>query len=343
MDTILELLTIAGGFIVGLWPVMFVVLLFGIFRRRDGFGTMLRVSIKSLVITWVLIAVLRAVYRYMELETFQLIPEPDNARTFMFVGLFLLPLALAIVLEEARKRRVIKSIADMQLLSPSEFENLVARTYRDQGHTVEVVGATGDHGIDLVVHTKKGETWLVQCKRYRGKVGEPVVRDFYGVLRASNADAGALVTTGMITPQARLWAEGKPIFLYDGRAFLKIIESTRLRRVLPEEVKKPAATAPAKPGLFSNVFKPAADVAAAAAPAAAAPAVATPTAVNVYQPPMETEYEDKTPFSVEANIPDCPVCGIQMILKTTPRFLLKAKKEYICVNAPECEETFAAN
>jgi hypothetical protein len=31
-----------------------------------------------------------------------------------------------------------------------------------------------------------------------------------------------------------------------------------------------------------------------------------------------------------------------MILKTTPRFLLKAKKTYICVNAPECEESFPA-
>ena len=335
MDTILELLTIAGSFIVGIWPVMFVVLLFGIFKRRDGFGTMLRLSIKSLVVTWVLFAVLRSVYHFLVMDTFHLIPEPENSRYFLFVGLFLLPLALAIVLEEARKRRVIKSIEDMQILSPSEFEKLVAKTYRDQGHTVEEVGATGDHGIDLVVHTKKGETWLVQCKKYRGKVGEPVVRDFYGVLRASNADAGALVTTGLITPQARLWAEGKPIFLYDGRAFLKIIESTRLRKALPEEMKKPVVEATARPHLFNTGFKPVTEAAAAVA----APAVV----VRSYELPVEPELEDKTPFTADANIPDCPVCGTQMILKTTPRFLLKPRKTYICVNAPECEETFPAD
>lgn len=334
MDTILELLTIAGGFIVGFWPVMFVVLLFGIFKRRDGFGTMLRLSIKSLVVTWVLFAVLRAVYHFLEMDTFHLIPEPENSRYFLIVGLFLLPLAFAIVLEEARKRRVIKSIEDMLLLSPSEFEKLVAKTYRAQGHTVEEVGATGDHGIDLVVHTNKGETWLVQCKKYRGKLGEPVVRDFYGVLRASNAEAGAIVTTGLITPQARLWAEGKPIFLYDGRAFLKIIESTRLRNALPQDIKKPEVEAPARRRLFNTAFKPVTEAAAAvAAPAAGA---------HSYQLPVEPEIEDKTPFSSEANIPDCPVCGTQMILKTTPRFLLKAKKTYICVNAPECEESFPA-
>ena len=68
MDTILELLTTAGRFLVGTWPVMFVVLLFGIFKRRDGFGTMLRLSIKSLVVTWVLFAVLRAVFHYLEIK-----------------------------------------------------------------------------------------------------------------------------------------------------------------------------------------------------------------------------------------------------------------------------------
>jgi len=336
METILELLTTAGRFLVGLWPVMFVVLLFGIFKRRDGFGTMLRLSIKSLVVAWVFFAVLRVVFNYFQMDTFQLIHEPHNSKYFLIVGLFLLPLALAIVFEETRKRRTIKSIADMQLLSPSEFEKLVAKTYREQGHSVEVVGATGDHGIDLIVHTNKGETWLVQCKKYRGKVGEPVVRDFYGVLRASNAEAGAIVTTGLITPQARLWAEGKPIFLYDGRAFLKIIETTRLRRVLPLDVRKPEVEVPAKPGLFASAFKPAA---AGAAAAVAAPA----TLAGTIDLPEEPEVQDKTPFSAESNIPDCPVCGTRMILKTTPRLLLKPKKAYICVNAPECEETFPAD
>jgi HJR/Mrr/RecB family endonuclease len=331
METILELLTTAGRFLVGMWPVMFVVLLFGIFKRRDGFGTMIRLSIKSLVIAWVFFAVLRVVFNYFHMDTLQLIQEPENTRYFLIVGLFLLPLALAIVFEEARKRRTIKSIEDMQLLSPSEFEKLVAKTYREQGHSVEIVGATGDHGIDLVVHTNKGETWLVQCKKYRGKVGEPVVRDFYGVLRASNADAGAIVTTGLITPQARLWAEGKPIFLYDGRAFLKIIESTRLRRVLPQEVRKPEPATPARQGWFGTALKTASATASVAAPM---------TLTGMVEHSAEMEPQDKTPFSKEANIPDCPVCGTSMILKTTPRFLLKPKKTYICVNAPECEETF---
>ncbi|NTW09263.1 MAG: restriction endonuclease, partial [Anaerolineaceae bacterium] len=301
MDTILELLITAGRFLAGIWPVMIVVVLFGIAKRRDGFKTMLRTSIKSLVVTWVFFAILRAVFSYLEMETFQLLPEPADTRYFLFVGLFLMPLALAIALEEHRKHQMIKSIDDMNLLSPSEFEKLVAKTYRDQGNRVEEVGSTGDHGIDLIVHTRKGETVLVQCKKYKGKVGEPIVRDFYGVLRASEADAGALVTTGLITPQARLWAEGKPIYLYDGRAFLKVIESTRYRRILPDEAVKEDSKPSAKPEAIRPNLQP-----------ATASASAAHSSSAIIRPGRYTEegsLPDKTPFMDLSNTPDCPACG----------------------------------
>jgi len=334
MDTILELLTTAGKFLVGLWPVMFIGLLFGIAKRRDGFSTMLRTSIKSLVILWVFFAVLRAVFYFLKMETFQLIPEPANSQYFLLIGIFLLPFAFAIVLEEQRKHHVIKSIDDMQILSPSEFEKLVAKTYRDQGNRVEEVGSTGDHGIDLIVHTRKGETVLVQCKKYRGKVGEPVVRDFYGVLRASNADAGAIVTTGLITPQARLWAEGKPIFLYDGRAFLKVIEATRFRRSLPDEALKEEEPE-SKPQTIRPTLQP------AAVPAPAAHSAVVFSRQDVYSD--EVTLADKAPFMNLTAEPDCPVCGTPMILKTTHRPFLKPRKTFICSNAPECKETFPAD
>lgn len=334
MDTILDLLTTAGRFLAGIWPVMFVVVLFGIAKRRDGFKTMLRTSIKSLVVTWVFFAILRAVFHYLELETFQLLPQPEDTRYFLIVGLFLLPLALAIALEEHRKHQMIKSIDDMQLLSPSEFEKLVAKTYRDQGNRVEEVGSTGDHGIDLIVHTRKGETVLVQCKKYKGKVGEPVVRDFYGVLRASEADSGAIITTGLITPQARLWAEGKPIYLYDGRAFLKVIESTRYRRIVPNEAVKEDVKPAAKP----EAIRPNLQTATASASAAHSTVVVT----RPIEYTEEATLPDKTPFMDLSNTPDCPACGTPMILKTRPG-LFKSRKVYICSNAPDCKETFPAD
>lgn len=347
MDTILELLTTVGRFAVGLWPVMFIALLIGIFKRRKGFGTMLRASAKALIISWALFAVLRSVFHFLNMETFVLIPEPANSRLFLIVGLLLLPLVVAIVLEERRRHFIIKSIEDMQALSPSEFEHLVADTYRDQGHQVEVVGASGDHGIDLIVRTRRGDIWIVQCKKYRGKVGEPVVRDFYGTLRASHASAGAIVTSGYITDQARLWAEGKPIYLYDGQEFLKIIESTRYRRNLPlkarDKLREVAAattgtTAPAVVGAaavpvvnpFKNVIQPAVESVYASRTASSEP---------VSDAAYEAELPDKTPFMDLSNVPDCPVCGIPMVVHTVKVFPFRTKKEYICANAPACSET----
>lgn len=322
MNTFLELLITVGRFLVGLWPLMFLAVLVGVLKRRKGFGAALRASIKGLMLAWAFFALLNMIFFIFKMDTFHLIPEKMNNIYFLCVGLILLPLEFAIVLEERHKKIDAQTIEEMRALSPSEFETLVAETYRAQGHRVEVVGATGDHGIDLVIQTRKGETWLVQCKKYRGKVGEPVIRDFYGALRAANADAGAVVTTGTITAAARLWAEGKPLFLYDGEEFLKIIQTTRIRKTLPVEAKKKQ--------VIHNVFAPAAVL----QPAYAAASSSASLESEPYPP------QDKRPFMNLSDVPDCPACGLPMILHTQKRFLFKPSQIYICQNAPSCDETF---
>ncbi|PKN87220.1 MAG: hypothetical protein CVU45_08065, partial [Chloroflexi bacterium HGW-Chloroflexi-7] len=238
MNTFLELLITVGRFAVGLWPLMFLAVLFGVVKRRKGFGAVLRTSVNALMLSWAFFALLNLAFYFFKLDTFHLLPRDVNMKYFLSVGLILLPFVVAIVLEQRHKRINAETLEELKALSPSDFEKLVAETYRAQGHKVDIVGATGDHGIDLVVKTRKGETWIVQCKKYRGKVGEPVIRDFYGALRASDADAGAVITTGLITAQARLWADGKPIFLYDGDEFLDVMKTTRIRKSLPVEAKK---------------------------------------------------------------------------------------------------------
>jgi hypothetical protein len=238
MKTVVDLLIFAGRFLAGLWPLMLLSLFIGIIKRNKVFGISFRLVIKWLLISWGIFAMLHLVFILLTMDTFELIPEPANSQAFLIGGLVLIPFAFAMVLESRQNHLTADSIAEMRSLSPSEFETLVANTYRAQGHSVEIVGGTGDHGIDLVVHSRTNEIWFIQCKRYKGKIGEPVVRDFYGALRAANADCGAIITTGEITQKARLWAEGKPIRLYDGAQFLKIVTSTRARAAaLAEEDK----------------------------------------------------------------------------------------------------------
>lgn len=320
MNTFIELLTTAARFVVGLWPLMFVLLIVGIIKRRSGFGVMLRTSIKALIAAWLFFAILHLVFFFIKMDTFHLLPEAIDQKLFLLSGLLLFPFVVSIFLEERKRKIKADTIEQMRALTPEDFEKLVADTYHAQGHKVEIVGTTGDHGIDLVVNTRRGETWLVQCKKYRGKVGEPIVRDFYGALRAADADAGAIVTTGTFTEQARLWAEGKPLHLYDGEEFLKIMQTTNIKRSLPPEVrKKPAAAAPAP--VLQPVFA-----------AAFAHEVAS-AGVETY------EGQDKHPFSDINQAPECPACGVPMVLHTEKRFLQKPKQYYICPNAPSCTET----
>ncbi len=127
-------------------------------------------------------------------------------------------------------------LSTMQRMEPVEFEEFVATLFRGMGYRVERTRASGDEGIDLRLRRGR-RTAIVQCKRYRGPVGQPVVRDLYGTMLHVGADEAYLVTTGHITRAARRWAQGKPIHLVDG---VRLVEWARTRRLRHD---RPAALA----------------------------------------------------------------------------------------------------
>jgi HJR/Mrr/RecB family endonuclease len=123
----------------------------------------------------------------------------------------------------------VRTIAEMLALEPPEFENWVAMLFQLIGYKVKNTREVADHGIDLVVSDGRVRYGLVQCKRYRGTVGEPIVRDLYGTLTHEKADFGWLVTTGGISKQARTWAMagGKPLELWDGQKLVEMAQRYR--------------------------------------------------------------------------------------------------------------------
>ena len=163
--------------------------------------------------------------RFVEPLPSIIIPEPLNAYLFFLVGLVLFGWSFVTILRE--KRFIHKTVdtarkpQDLLDVSPSQFEQMVVELYSLRGYQAKRTGQTGDHGVNVIVQTPKGEKWIVQCKRWRGAVGEPVIRDFYGVLHHEKADKGILITTGTFTPQAYEWARGKPLSLVDGKHFLE--------------------------------------------------------------------------------------------------------------------------
>lgn len=110
-------------------------------------------------------------------------------------------------------------MSDINDLSGIEFEHLCRELLVHMGLRVEMTKESGDGGIDLYARCDKpvfSGTYLVQCKRYAGSVGEPVVRDLYGVVTAERANKGILITSGTFTNSATEFAHGKNLELIDG-------------------------------------------------------------------------------------------------------------------------------
>lgn len=118
----------------------------------------------------------------------------------------------------------VRTLAEMLALDPAEFEIWVGMMFRLNGYRVRNTQYSGDHGVDIEVSKPPVNTGLVQCKRYRGTVGERVVRELYGTMIHERGDRAWLTTTGGISRQAREWAAGKPIELWDGQ---RLVEEAR--------------------------------------------------------------------------------------------------------------------
>ncbi len=111
-------------------------------------------------------------------------------------------------------------------LSGIEFENVCKRLLENMGFEVETTKASGDGGIDLIAHNYQpmlSGKYIIQCKRYTGSVGEPIIRDLYGVITSERANKGILMTSGTFTKQAQVFAQDKQIELIDGVELKKLL------------------------------------------------------------------------------------------------------------------------
>lgn len=122
----------------------------------------------------------------------------------------------------------------VQSMAPDAFEKLCQRVLRESGFTrVEVTGRSGDGGIDgigvlrialLSFHV------FFQCKRYKGSVGAPAIRDFRGAM-VGRTDKGLFITTGSFTPDAKREAtrDGAPVLdLIDGETLCGLLKNLGL-------------------------------------------------------------------------------------------------------------------
>lgn len=216
------------------WPL---ILLLGVgifFRKNLPILKRLRRAAQNIFLGWIVTAISLGVILWQDRQPILLLPKQTNYLMFSAVGVIAGSVSTIWWISNWRKNRIrrlnTRSLNGLMSLTPIEFEKLVANLFKTNGHKAQVLGGSSDHGVDIVVLSNEKEKWIVQCKRYRGSVGEPMVRDLYGAMGHEGAQKAYLVTTGSFTLQAEEWAVGKPIVLYDGPALVKLIKSTKLHR-----------------------------------------------------------------------------------------------------------------
>ncbi len=115
---------------------------------------------------------------------------------------------------------------DVGSLSGIDFEKLCCVLLQKLGFDVETTKQSGDGGIDLIAYNRQpflSGKYIVQCKRYAGGVGEPILRDLFGVVTAERANKGILITTGYFSMSAIKFASDKNIELIDGERLNELL------------------------------------------------------------------------------------------------------------------------
>lgn len=216
------------------WPL---IILLGIRRLRwndQPFLKRVQRGLVDILIAWLIWAFLWGFILWHERSPVLIFSTQVNNLTFILLGATTGGILIAKAIWHWHSRWMTltraRKLEDLKKLSPQDFETLVARLFKTYGHEVDLVGGHADHGVDIVVKNGQGEKWIVQCKRYGGSVGEPVLRDLYGTLLHEEAQGAYLITTGTITQGATQWAVSKPIILYDGEALIKLIHKAKIRR-----------------------------------------------------------------------------------------------------------------
>ena len=135
--------------------------------------------------------------------------------------------SLIVEAETARKisRPVPRSAGKTTVEKGADFESRCLRLLAAMGCSVDHTGRTHDGGIDIRAEDRRaitGGRLIVQCKDWQNSVGEPTLRDLYGLVVSEGANKGIVITTSRFTEAARQFAIGKPLELVDGDALFRL-------------------------------------------------------------------------------------------------------------------------
>lgn len=113
----------------------------------------------------------------------------------------------------------------LRQLSWQELEEFSSRLFQRMGYRTDVVGRSGDHGVDVRLKNPSGQLEVAQCKQWGNPVGEPELRNLYGAMLHEGAVRGFIIAPQGFTGPAHSWVKGKPIVLLDLHRLNHLVET----------------------------------------------------------------------------------------------------------------------
>jgi HJR/Mrr/RecB family endonuclease len=103
-------------------------------------------------------------------------------------------------------------------MSGKQFEHFVADVMRELGYRVQMLGSTGDQGVDLVATSGGEERLAVQCKQYASPVGNKPIQEVFAGAKHHRCTAAWVVAPEGFTKGAVELARSVGVSLYDARS-----------------------------------------------------------------------------------------------------------------------------
>ena len=117
-----------------------------------------------------------------------------------------------------------KRVTSLSELNPREFEEYLTEIFKLLGYEkTTLTPEMNDKGVDILME-KNGKRYAVQCKRYKGIIGSPVIQSFLGAMQHAQVSHGFLVTTSTFSLEAEKMASQHPIELVDATKLAHMIQ-----------------------------------------------------------------------------------------------------------------------
>lgn len=159
----------------------------------------------------------------------------DFKSPFIVVGavlLILLYIAFKVVPVYRRRHKYRTArMAEIDRMKGTQFESFLSVYFRDMGYKIlPHRGGAGDKGADLLINAPDGRSYVVQAKRYKGKVPFTAIQQVHAARSLYKTDSAIIISNNYFTKQSKETAEKLNIELWDRTKLMENMYRYRKQR-----------------------------------------------------------------------------------------------------------------